>query len=331
MKMRNWLKTTLAMGLVAATGSVLVGCGCDEEISYAAGMTAYHEVLSSTGAPTADIKEAAKDGFTLSYTFKNQTFTDDGTKDALNTTNIKVESIPGDNGISKVTKKTKAGNADEVTATVIYAKTKVGEDTEASFAFYGADKKEITPPEGTYGAIDFEHAYFNNVLMGMMYLGNGADFGYLTDVIDLDKETAYKDAEDIVKKFNEDNNKTASATNVKKVLTAKFVKNGDTYKLTLGIERTSWVAGETADTWVATVDNQQVTFEIKDKTITKINATSTQKVGDKQKKDKSFEITVEYKKPALTAETSITTGGAAQNDLISEQFGNSKATLVYSA
>jgi len=339
MKMRNWLKTTLALGLVAATGSVMVGCGCDNgtTISYKDAMTAYHEVftVSATGpSPTTAFTDKAKDGFTLTYELVDTQYKADGTKDKDVKTNITLKTFPttgtGDSevtGMSYVEKTTKNGSEDAVTEKVTYAKTKVGEATEKTWEFYNKDSKKITT-DANYDVIDFAQAYEVNIFDAIFASGienpltDIGDFGLLNGLTELaEAGSAYKDEADIVKKWNEDNNKTASLENTKKVLTTKFVKTGDaSYELTLKIEQTTWSG--TADALKATVNTQEMTFKIKDKAVTKIVANSKTVADGKQTKGKKFTVTVEYKKPSLTAATSITAPETAIEApaLIGEQF-----------
>ncbi len=326
MKMRNWLKTTLAAGLVAATGAVMVGCGCDTEISYKDAMTAYHEVIAANGAPTADFLNAAKDGFTLEYTMTKKNLDADGKTTSTDLTTMKVESITGENGLSRVTKETKAGDAAKVTTIVNFAKTKASaEATDTAYYFYDGSNKKILQNGASLGlvtinkdVINFATAYQTNILVGILggLIDEDIDFSLLDGKTELLAEgSEFKDETDPVAKFNEKYNKELSAENTTKTeLKTKLIKSGENnYKLTLAVVESTWKgADKTAD-----VATQEVTFEIKDKTVTKMVATTKASVEGKATVDISIEATVDYKKPTLTAAANLT-GEYAAEEL--EQF-----------
>ncbi len=293
MKMRNWLKTTLALGLVAATGSVLVGCGCDEKITYKAGIEAYNEAVGANYMPKETSVNAAKDGFTIKYTLKGEVYEGDNKGSSVVEGSI-VTYGKDAAAVSRAEQKrtTKTDKTTETKYDVGIAK--IGEGDAAVWTVYDtASKKKLTAIGST--AAGFEYAYQTNILFsleGFAELLDGAT------ALDTTKD-------DPVADYNEANKATeeGKANNSKKVLKADFFKTGEnSYRLTLNVVETAWTAGE-GDKVVETVTMNEATFELQDKKITKVSAKYETKKDGKKQNDGSFVAEIKYSADELKAPT----------------------------
>ena len=333
MKMRNWLKTTLALGMVVATGSVLVGCSGGSSMDFAKGVEAYSAQTADTGATKAAKDEAMKDAgytFTFSANYNDAVTSTKGNIDATIIGSGKkaerVYEISLNVGASvggklvDISAGFNVNAANYAEGVVMYnsaTKTKMTMGTEnEGFKFPGFSpvlfEGEVTDEEpvigtqdsgdenSTEGNGDFNipdmsdpEAFFD-ALLGMMSIVAPFDVTEYADQAALDK--ANTDSAKDYDKTKEGNSKT--------ILSSKFVENGtNSYTFTLSKEDYSTAKATTGTNIVEKIEKQEVVITIKDGKLSKVtNSMKTTKDG-KLQNEMSTTGSLVYSAKSLTAPT----------------------------
>ncbi len=306
MKMKNGLKTTLAIGLVAATSTVFVACGGTakgDPMNFADGAAAYGKVTEYTNA---SIQESDKDtGYTMDF---NAYIKDFGANIDASINNQYIGSGKKAERVYQYTSDMSLaiGAVSKVDTSSDYSIAKYGEN----YIMYNEKSKEkvdllnltnlvetIINPSSTQeqGNIQLTN---NNTDMDTMFSSiigllatSGADFDY---------------TEEQFKAQNETNAAIEAAAGAKKtIMGAEFLTLGEnSYIFKINTETTSWAqkAGTTAATDLdTTVSTNVVEYEITDGKITKLSNSSLIKENGEDKIKYGYSVGIKYEAKKLTA------------------------------
>ncbi len=305
MKMKNWLKTTLAIGLVAATGTAFVGCGGaakGDPMSFADGKAAYAKVGEYT---TAAVAEADKDaGFTLDF---NAYFKDAGSN--LNA-NIDAQFIGSGKKAERVYQFTidptvSMGSMMKADLNLKFTGAKYGE----KFIFYNEGAKEkldVTPIKDLLNLMS--QAQGEDSPIGSIDLDVDLDtmFSSIVGMLAMNSTTSFNYTEEQFKAQNETNAAIEAAAGASKtIMSAEFLTSGEnSYTFKITTERTFWSqkAGTTAATDLDTnVETCVDEFSIADGKVTKISNSNVLKKNGEEKIKMGYSVGIKYEAKKLTA------------------------------
>ncbi len=304
MKMRNWLKTTLALGMVVATGSVLVGCSGGETITYKAGVDALNAAVDTTTGEMAESKKAATDAKGFSITFKISS--NDYEANSKSSTSMQIiTSGEGDAAVTQLIASSNSSSSGIVSGSSSFkydvSVAKVGDQVYC----YNTSSKQVY--ELGIGqnlgkqVLDFDAASgFVSYLAGMILEGIG------TEMAKVDAN-----AEDPVSAYNTEYDKdpaekTEGAT--RSSISTNFVKKGEnSFDLTYTVTKTTWAAKADKENEFDEVnDVMKVNYVIENKVVKKIVADFSETKAGKKVSDGSMEVALAYTDKKLTAPTKET-------------------------
>ncbi|MBR4270698.1 MAG: hypothetical protein IKQ31_03370 [Clostridia bacterium] len=320
MKMKNWLKTTLAIGLVAATSTAFVGCGGaaavkGDPISYSEGATAYANANTYTGASVTKMAEDA--GFTMDF---NAYIKDFG---AGMDANIDAQFIGSGKKSERVYQLTidprvSFGSMFNMDVNVKLTAADYGTANDKKVIFYDEGSKQkldLTPitnlintvaakiasaqiQEQTQLPININSQMISQMLdietvLSMLLSGISTN-----TLENLPTEAQYTAANQAAAEVE------AAAGNYKSIMGAEFRKaNDNTYSFKITQEVTSWAQkeGTTAATDLdETVAFYESNFEVTDGVVTKVSSTATTKLNNVEKTKMGYSLGMKYEAKKLT-------------------------------
>ena len=302
MKMKNWLKTTLAIGLVVATGGAFVGCGGNsetvkgEEMDFASGAQAMAKTSEYT---QSSITEADKDtGFTMDFSaaYKDYGANTEGSIDAqligsgkkdARVYELTIDPQASFGSLMKVNMNLKLTAAKYDNSVIFYNQSSKEKIDLSPIAALIAASNTGDASQSTGGTVELDSAF--KTLLGAMnsMMMTGIDESTAADILTPSTQQA-------------------EAGKSKTDISAKFLKTSgeNSYVFTITSTTTAWAQKEGAASAIdldTTVVEAKSVYTINDGKITKLETSEVTKLNNKTQLERSLGLGIKYSAKKLTA------------------------------